>query len=277
MNSPVTNPATRWLVACDLDQTLIYSRRAFRLPPGTVEPPLRVVEVYDGAAASFVTATAAARLQQLATDFPVVPVTTRTVEQYRRIDLGPALPRAVVANGGTLLVDGEPDPAWAAGVARRLQAAGAPLPEVRVLAERMADPSWVRLLRVADGLFVYLVAHDRTLIPDLSGLEATLTGLGWTLSVQGRKVYLVPAALTKQAGVDEVVRRTGATAIAAAGDSLLDREMLLAADVAVRPAHGELHDAGWTAPHLTVTDAPGLFGGEQVVELLATVARVTAA
>jgi hypothetical protein len=47
--------------------------------------------------------------------------------------------------------------------------------------------------------------------------------------------------------------------------------------VAVRPAHGELHDAGWTAPHLQVTDAPGLLGGEQVVETLAAVARVTVA
>jgi hypothetical protein len=274
----VTNdPGRRWLVACDLDQTLIYSRRAFRLPPGTPEPPVRVVEVYDGAAASFVTATAAADLQQLASDAVVVPVTTRTVEQYRRIDLGFAVPHAVVANGGTLLIGGQPDREWAAAVAQRLRDGGASLPEVRALAEQVADPSWVRLLRIADGLFIYLVAHDRTLIPDLSALEVTLTGLGWTVSVQGRKVYLVPVALTKQAGVDEVVRRTGATAVAAAGDSLLDREMLLAADVAVRPAHGELHDAGWTAPHLQVTDAPGLLGGEQVVETVAAVARVTVA
>jgi hypothetical protein len=202
-------------------------------------------------------------------------VTTRTVEQYRRIDLGMRLRHAVVANGGTLLVNGEPDPAWASSVTRRLHAGGAPLAEVRALAEKIADPGWVRLLRVADDLFVYLVAHDRSLIPDLAPLTATLAGLGWTLSVQGRKVYLVPAALTKQAGVDEVVRRTGATAVVAAGDSLLDREMLAAADVAVRPAHGELHDAGWTAPHLRVTDMPGLLGGEQVVDELAAVARVT--
>ncbi len=267
----------RWLIACDLDQTLIYSRRAFRLPPQVAEPPLRVVEVYDGADASFVTAAAAEGLRRLAVEAVVVPVTTRTIEQYRRIELGITVRHAVVANGGTLLVDGEPDPGWAASVAARLRSGGAPLDEVRALAEGIADPGWVRLLRVADGLFVYLVAHERTLIPDLTDFEATLAALGWTLSVQGRKVYLVPAALTKQAAVQEVARRTGTSAVAAAGDSLLDREMLLAADVAVRPAHGELHDAGWTAPHLRVTEAPGLLGGEEVVDLLATVARVTVA
>ena len=98
---------------------------------------------------------------------------------------------------------------------------------------------------------------------------------GWTLSVQGRKVYLVPAALTKQAALAEVATRVGAEAVVAAGDSLLDAGMLDAADVAVRPAHGELHDARWQRPQLRVTSSAGLRGGEQVVETLLAVAGVT--
>lgn len=269
-------PPGRWLAACDLDQTLIYSRRAFRLPAGTAEPELRVAEIYQGAPSSFVTARAAELLVELAAAAELVPVTTRTLEQYRRIDLGVRPRFAVTANGGTLLVDGEPDPDWEQAVRHRLAGSGAPLDEVVRLAERWADPSWVRTSRVADDYFVYLVAHERELIPDLAALEVQLVADGWTLSVQGRKVYLVPAALTKQAALAEVARRCGAASVVAAGDSLLDGGMLEAADAAVRPAHGELHDAGWNRPHVRVTRSPGLLGGEQVIENLLAVAGVTA-
>jgi hypothetical protein len=266
-----------WLAACDLDQTLIYSRRAFRLPPGTPEPELRVVEVYDGAPLSYVTARAADLLRRLAGATELVPVTTRTLEQYRRVDVGVRPRFAVTANGGTLLVDGQPDLAWARAVRHRLAESGRPLPEVRELAEQIADPSWVRTVRVADDFFVYLVAHERELIPDLTDLETELLAAGWALSVQGRKVYLVPSVLTKEAALAEVAGRCGVAHVAAAGDSLLDAGLLDSADAAVRPAHGELHDAGWTRPHLRVTAAGGLLGGEQVLETLLAVAGVTVA
>lgn len=268
-------PGGRWLVACDLDQTLIYSRGAFRLPEGTPEPALQVAEIYGGGASSFLTARAARLLTQVAARAELVPVTTRTLEQYRRIDLGVRCRYAVTANGGSLLIDGEPDATWEATVRRRLADSGRPLDEVLGLAERWADPAWVRTLRVADDFFVYLVAHERDLIPDLTDLEAELVADGWTLSVQGRKVYLVPAALTKQAALAEVAARCGPSAVAAAGDSLLDAGMLEAVDAAVRPAHGELHDARWTRPHVRVTERSGLLGGEQVVETLLAVAGVT--
>lgn len=266
---------SRWLVACDLDQTLIYSRRAFRLPPGGPEPELRVAEVYRGEPASFVTARAAALLERLADAGELVPVTTRTLDQYRRIDLGVRPRHAVTANGGTLLVDGEPDLSWERSVRHRLTESGRPLAEILRLAEQVADPSWVRTVRVADDYFVYLVAHERRLIPDLAELEAELLAAGWTLSIQGRKVYLVPAALTKQAALAEVADRCGLTRIAAAGDSLLDAGLLDFADAAVRPAHGELHETHWMRPHLRVTASPGLLGGEQVVQTLLAVAGVT--
>jgi hypothetical protein len=140
----------------------------------------------------------------------------------------------------------------------------------------------VRTVREADGFFVYLVATERASIPDLTALEGELAGAGWSVSVQGRKVYLVPAALTKEAALAEVMRRTGAGRLAAAGDSLLDLGMLAMADVAIRPAHGELHEQGIISPlvagiapaepenvaRLLVTALAGVLGGEEIVGLL---------
>jgi hydroxymethylpyrimidine pyrophosphatase-like HAD family hydrolase len=130
-------------------------------------------------------------------------------------------------------------------------------------------------VRAADDLFVYLVAHERPAIPDLTEFAADAAAAGWAVSMQGRKVYLVPSLLTKQRAVDEVARRAGTGLRLAAGDSVLDIPMLLAADAAVRPAHGELHELGWTAPQVSVTTAVGGLAGEELCELL--LARVRGA
>jgi hypothetical protein len=93
------------------------------------------------------------------------------------------------------------------------------------------------------------------------------------VSVQGRKLYCVPEPLTKSAAVEEVARRSGATVIAAAGDSLLDAGLLAAADLAIRPAHGELAAAGWSCDGLAVTSGVGVDAGEQIVQWLLDRAR----
>jgi hydroxymethylpyrimidine pyrophosphatase-like HAD family hydrolase len=261
-----------WLIACDLDQTLIYSERAFRLPEGAAAPDLVIAEYLDGAPLSYLTRTAARELRALASRVLVMPVTTRTLAQYARVNLGFAPAYAIAANGGHLLVDGVADPDWADGVRVRLAASGLSLEAVRERAERLASGAagrWVRTIRDADELFVYLVATGRAAIPDLSHLAAELSAGGWTLSVQGRKVYLVPAALTKEAAIVEVLRRTGRHRLAAAGDSLLDAGMLALAESGVRPAHGELHDQGVPLDGIAVTAQAGLLGGEAVVSHLA--------
>ena len=99
------------LVASDLDRTLIYSRAAREL--GADDAPALCVEVYDGEQISFMSAAAARAFAALTARVAVVPVTTRVIEQYRRVQLpgGPST-YAVVANGGQLLVDGRPDRDW---------------------------------------------------------------------------------------------------------------------------------------------------------------------
>jgi hypothetical protein len=85
------------------------------------------------------------------------------------------------------------------------------------------------------------------------------------VSLQGRKVYAVPRPLTKSAAAAEVLARTGGGAMLAAGDSLLDADLLRAADTAVRPAHGELDDAAFALPHLHVTSARGAAAGAELL------------
>lgn len=269
----------QFLVASDLDRTLVYSNRALALDvPDRLAPRLLSVEVHDGKALSFMTETSAELLAELAALAPVVPITTRTRTQYERINLpGPTPgwipPYAVCANGGHLLVDGLPDPDWQRGIRERLDAASAPLAQVVEHLAIAADPEWTHKRRIADDLFAYLVV-ERADLPAgwIDDLTAWCAERGWTVSLQGRKVYAVPAPLSKRAALEEVRRRTGARTVLTAGDSLLDADLLLAADHAWRPGHGELAETGWTAEGVTALTEIGVAAGEEIVrQMLARV------
>lgn len=254
------------VVACDLDRTLIFSSTA----AGGSEAELVCVELLDGRPQSFMTANASVLLGRLRDRAVLVPTTTRTPEQYHRVRLpgGPA-PFAVVSNGGHILLDGVSDVAWRAGVQERVAAAGASLAEVVAHLDARTDRSWVRSRRIADDLFCYLVvevaALPRHFVAELTGWCADR---GWVVSMQGRKIYALPAALTKEAAIAEVVRRVGGTRLLAAGDGALDAGLLAAADDAIRPAHGELHENGWQEPHVRVTATIGALAGEEIVRWL---------
>lgn len=264
MTSPV--------VATDLDRTVIYSPASLMLADTeqTVQR-LVCVEVFKGKPLSFVTEKAAGLLTDLAEAGMLVPTTTRTVEQYRRISLpGPTPKFALCSNGGRLLRDGVEDVDFTASVTDRLQSSGAPLPEMLAELTRVSTSGrghrFVEKLRDASGLFCYAVV-DRRHLPEgwVEHLAGYATERSWTVSMQGRKVYLVPTALTKATAAREVADLLGADRLLAAGDSLLDAELLEVADAAIRPAHGELADLGWHRDHLEVTKAQGVLAGEEIL------------
>ncbi len=147
------------LVAVDLDQTVVYSRRS----AGDAGPSV-VVEVLDGAPLSSMTVGAVAAYRALAARHAVVPVTTRTTEQYARIALPAPAPYALCANGAVLLVDGAPDTAWT-GWVDGVCAAAAPLREVEARLRAVQDAPWVRTVRTAQDRFAYLVATSREALP----------------------------------------------------------------------------------------------------------------
>lgn len=256
----------RVLIATDLDRTLIYSATAAG-PYRASGPPLLVaVEHLDGRPISFMTPAAGTLLTELATEQLVVPVTTRTPAQLARVTLpGPAPRYAVAANGGVLLVDGAPDRGWSETV-RAAVGETASLDAALAALSAACSPDWAASPRIAADLFCYVVV-DRTVMPAgvLERLNAWAASAGWVVSLQGRKLYLVPAPLTKSAAVAEVARRAGTDVTLAAGDSLLDIDLLDSADRGVRPGHGEIAESGWSAPWVDALSTTGIRAGEEIL------------
>jgi hydroxymethylpyrimidine pyrophosphatase-like HAD family hydrolase len=263
------------LLACDLDRTLIYSANALLLDGADTDAPSLVVcEVYRGAPLSFMTRSAESLLADLAATTWFVPVTTRTVAQFERVRLGVSPRYAITTNGGVLLNDGAIDEEWRSRVSRAVAEQSSPLEQIEALLVDAAATPFVLRVHRAEELFVYAIV-DREIIPEhwLHDFSAACRELGWTVSLQGRKLYSVPVAVTKAAAVSELRRRLGVDTVIAAGDSELDRGMLAEADIAFRPAHGELDDDGFAAPNLTVTDARGVRAGEEILERMTAASR----
>lgn len=228
------------IFASDLDRTLIYSSKFISDYPS----PVKAVETGDYY--SYMSAAAAELLKDLAGKLLFVPCTTRTVEQYRRIGfLHRELPcrYAVTSNGANILVDGVPDAAYRAGIMRDMARECAAGPDILKGFGRLSGAGWSGPMRHADEAFYYcIVERDKVPLQELAEFSNWAGKQNWHVSLQGRKLYLVPRVVNKWSALQRVARMAGDHRVVAAGDSLLDLPLVQGADYAISPAHGELYE-----------------------------------
>jgi hydroxymethylpyrimidine pyrophosphatase-like HAD family hydrolase len=268
------------LFCSDLDQTLIYSRKSFRLSPGVTVPAVQLIETHNGQDISFMTDSGIQRLQQLAATSSFVPVTTRSVEQYQRIILfrdSLIPPFAIMSNGGNILVGGKMDQAWNQHI--KLKVAQTSLEAASMLArfQEIRHDVWASRERVVDGLFYYfLVERSQLPLEDLAIFAQWAQAQNWRVSLQGRKLYIVPAAINKAAAVHYIKDILQENLVVAAGDSLLDIGMLKQADWAIAPCHGEIWEACLAgtleAAAIHFTSQAGILAADEILDYAATCA-----
>ncbi|WP_139992945.1 HAD family hydrolase [Paenibacillus paridis] len=257
------------IFASDLDQTLIYSARS---KGETAIEEMVPVELYEGRHISYMTKPAIEKLKELASFVRFVPVTTRIPEQFNRIFGIRELfepEYIIVSNGGTILVHGQVDQEWQSFVRDAVKQHCAAHTEIASLFAKISSDHWVKSSDLCDELFYSIkVERDRLPLETLEELRVELAAHGWSYSLQGRKIYLVPEKVSKGAAIQYVKEKLGSSFVYAAGDSLLDESLLLAADFALSPAHGELGRTYDTHPHIQFTEARGARASD---ELLGTI------
>ena len=250
----------------DLDRTLIYSTDALgHRSPDRDELPLVCVETYQGQPIAFVTEVAARGIGRLLEADALVPVTTRSVEQYRRVRFpGPPPRLALVANGGLLLRDDELDGDYRKETASWL-VGSTPLDVVFAHLQSAADPRFSVNLRTVEDLFCYAVV-DTDKVPPGWAVELAdyATGVGWQVSNQGRKVYLLPEGLSKGRAIQRIAEELNLDGFLAAGDSNTDAPMLAKASEAMIPRHASLVEHANELGAGT-TQSTGVVAGEELV------------
>jgi hydroxymethylpyrimidine pyrophosphatase-like HAD family hydrolase len=207
---------TTTLFASDLDNTLIHSYKV-------AKPHDVCVEEKDGKALSFMSREAHALLRDVTAKCLFVPVTTRSTEQYRRIDLGVTPRHAIVAHGALLLTDGEIDARWARETHQMLRA---PLPKLR-------DDAYLFDVQYVEDAFIFAKSEDTATA--VAHLREMLASQALDICAVHNKVYILPKNLNKGVAVKRLCERLSVDRVVCAGDSELDVSMLEIADVAMAP------------------------------------------
>jgi len=227
------------VLATDLDRTVIFSKRFL----GEYEPKVsyHVSETLDGNTISYIADTVANRLKDINSrkNIDVVPVTSRSKDEYKRVNLGFTPEYAIVSSGGTILKDGKPIEEYEEYIRKHIDM------------NRMADVamevnclySVSRDCKLIDNKFVFTKTDNPTecekeIIPLISEYP------DFNFHIQGKKIYVIPNAFSKAVALRWLQHRNEYNKIVATGDSELDINMLYIADYAVVPKHGELITKG---------------------------------
>lgn len=210
----------------DLDNTLIYSYKH------DIGDDKKCVEIYHDREISYSTNTTLNLLSEVRDKILVVPTTTRTTEQYVRINFGQGdFKYVLTCNGGVLLVDGVEDLEWYAESKRMIEES---MPVMDIAYGLMdKDPNRSFELRFIRDLFLFTKSEQPE--KSVEYLKQHLNSELVDVFNNGIKVYVVPKKLNKGVGVQRLKHRLNADTVIAAGDSEFDIPMIECADYAMIP------------------------------------------
>lgn len=232
----------------DLDNTIIYSYKH------DIGEPKICAEIYQNREISFITQKTAELLKAANSAVTLVPTTTRTLEQYNRINLGFGIPKyALVCNGGVLLVNGEEDEQWyndSFEAVRDCQ-------EQLNFAEKILEADKNRTFEIRNIRKLFIFTKSSEPLDSVEILKNKLDTSKVDVFNNGVKVYVVPKNLSKGTAVKRLKEKLNAEMTISAGDSEFDISMLNATDISIAPK--ELSELAELPEHTVLFDGEGIF------------------
>lgn len=214
-----------YLFAWDIDNTLIYSKKH-------PHDGWKCVEWIHEKEQAYISPETEKLLRSVFLPEKFIPVTSRSMEQYRRIILPEGLmPEcAVTANGADLLVHGVADPMWRKETERLISPYR---PELTRMRETLVKRDCFIRCRMVDDAYLFVYCDERT---DPVATAADIQTMTSThVMVSGKKIYLFPPGLNKGTAIDMLRKRFAPDLVIAAGDSEMDIPMLERADICIHP------------------------------------------
>jgi hydroxymethylpyrimidine pyrophosphatase-like HAD family hydrolase len=255
------------IFASDLDRTICYSNRAIEELGFPLSSKLKPIEKKDNQWVAFMTETAYIALKELCQQSLFIPVTTRTTEQFKRFVIFKReipLSYAITSNGANILYKGEPLKEWSELIFTRLGIESVVQGELLSLLAREGF-LFEGQIKQAENLFFYYILNSFPPAVDQSAINEIVAKYGWRVSLQGRKLYFIPQAISKGAALEFISNREGMEVFAGAGDSVLDWDFLQMCRYRFVPRHGELASLAG-ATDLTFTKKVGVVAGEEILQ-----------
>lgn len=257
------------IFATDLDRTLIYAKRFLE----DFEGEAVNIEIYKGEAFSFISKKALELLISLHQKAIVIPVTTRNLEQYNRIQIFKEYIQPkyhIVNNGGSIFIEGKEDLRWKHLLEAQLESLTMSYDEaLKVFFSCYKGP--IQRYKKSDNL-IWVVWSERDHI-DLEGIQAckkVIYKAGWTIDITEYKIYIYPRCISKWEAVRYIHANYIKDEVLCAGDSLFDKEMVENGNIGVIPRESWLHknlNEKVKKPNIHITSTTGLLAGEEILSL----------
>jgi hydroxymethylpyrimidine pyrophosphatase-like HAD family hydrolase len=236
------------IYATDMDRTVIFSSAFLREVGRTVEGEgknLEVVELKGDKVVSYISKEVKRQLTELSRrpEVEFVPVTTRSLEQFQRINIGDAHKYAIIDCGGTILEDGVPIEEWEEYVRNQYVR-----PAMMGLILDLQDIKGIEEVKIVDQKFLFAKIGDSTINDgnyfDEASLYVKERYPDFEIVRQNKKVYAIPRAFSKAVALRWLQHRIGIYNTVVSGDALVDLPMLAIANYAVVPTHGDIIKMG---------------------------------
>ena len=220
------------LYASDLDRTIIFSKRF--LDEHKTNSDYTLVESIGDREISYASVDVLNKLYQLSfkDNITFVPVTSRSKDEYNRIDLGFTPEYAIVANGGIIIHNGVELDDYNRYIYNNMNT----MEMLSIMQDVAEMESVTDNVKCIDKRYIFTKIVDKALF-DVEIQEIGTKYSNWDITVQGNKVYIIPKFFSKQIALRWLWHKLNQPYIIASGDGPLDIPMLSLANMAIVPDH----------------------------------------
>lgn len=247
------------IFATDLDRTIIYSKSFIN-----DKNKNSVVEFEDGKIKSYMTKESKKMLDNLKQRITVIPCTTRSKEQFKRLKYFQDCKYAICSNGATIIIDGKVDAQWKFIMQENMMMC---VKELREIEDALKSKDFVidGNIRAVDCYFLFFKSDK--IEKCKAYLEKNINKEKFYYSVSASKVYIFPNFISKKHALRYVLDRIEDKDIVVAGDSDVDFDMMKLATVgSFIPVHNTPINIDNNLKNITFIYNNGLLAGEKILQ-----------
>lgn len=217
------------IFATDLDRTLIHSKRFYR-----DDLDLICVEEIRNKEISYMTRKSYKKFLKLQDNIKIVPVTTRSIKQYKRIKMLSGCKYAITTNGGVILKRNKKYIPWEKEIHRRLCKYKKEYIEVMKMLD--THRKYIKQdIKKIDKVYLYTKIRKEYQITLEKILDKNLNKDKWYYVIQSNKLYIIPKVINKESALIYLINELGGDKLITAGDGELDIGFIGEGDIRIIP------------------------------------------
>lgn len=224
------------IFATDLDRTIIHSSKFIQNRDDAI-----CVEMLEGKEISYMSKRALLLLDKLKqkNTLKIIPVTTRSIAQFKRIEPLQNLPFAITSNGGIILYYGEVLSPWNHKIKQLVERKVNEYHKIEDILVKY-NSYLTRVPTLIDDIFFFTKVRENEKEEISSILEGELKNLNWEFTIQGIKLYIMPKEISKENALKFLREYLNDNFLITAGDGKLDVGFLNMGNERIVPENSEV-------------------------------------